>query len=926
MPPSAGAARFPARLWEEVLRRGRHAVVFMDDPCAESLHWSGGVSRLLEAGARNVKQLSSFEAGAEDEPRALFVVSTLLKGRTADVIKDVVSLSRFRCCVVVTAMPHSLHLLAGGVTAELEGSPVFQQFEERLREWMGDASCTAEVVHVPVVFAQLSPQLLLVPSFADLFPLLETDLRSIDGNRPEKRRHGRPMDVDVHALPLALQVKVKALASALNALFELSGTREESFAVGPMSRMIAGELASQAKAGRKAAVHKASVVFIDRTLDLTGAVGHHGDNLVEKILSVLPQLPGHVTDVQVDMVGLTQLQHTPTVQGTLAPGCLAQNQSATARLLWETMLVAKQKEAVMEVRRHLVEAASKENLPFKINLGRVTSEQLSSYAQLFRGSWGALQSHCGVLQLGLATAQTLRPAGLARWDACLAFEKLLLQGISGSAACSCVVTMHARFGRSWIRTLGPGPDAIDPRSRARLGLLSAPMESNRESRGSGVQQVPSPDLVFCVPVGKGGSALGLLCSPSFTAVIVWFVDSDSTGCDNVPLIREGRALGDSGLADVLKQLLTIVKSSGSGSGAGGGDDELNVDDLLVLLVYVYSLGQETHVGRSHAEEQVEEELIGALTRSLTNQTTLSQLLQDITGVSTPEELTVERAHTALERVFETLRTLGRSRSQLRQFRSVYNAGDTTHQATYRPFLKQVLEEIFRPGRPECPDIEHTSGGLTDLLKTGISMFMKVSRPHPSDHPLLFLFLVGGVTPSELRLIREVVSAHKAGTQSYTARHVPKVQFHKLQGIMAAQVACLKAKVHKSEVANSAATCYFGNGNRVLGGQRSAAVIRIPPADAHLSSGPGWNRQLQDQPGGGGVCPGPSLPPAHPHTDVTVRTLAESTCLKRLFRSCMLGDLGLGIRGDLLFSGPAVAAGCGDSTQDGRCSASSLHSL
>uniref|UniRef100_A0AAY5F183 Sec1 family domain containing 2 n=1 Tax=Electrophorus electricus TaxID=8005 RepID=A0AAY5F183_ELEEL len=648
---SAGAARFPARLWEEVLRRGRHAVVFMDDPCAESLHWSGGVSRLLEAGARNVKQLSSFEAGAEDEPRALFVVSTLLKGRTADVIKDVVSLSRFRCCVVVTAMPHSLHLLAGGVTAELDGSPVFQQFEERLREWMGDASCTAEVVHVPVVFAQLSPQLLLVPSFADLFPLLETDLRSIDGNRPEKRRHGRPMDVDVHALPLALQVKVKALASALNALFELSGTREESFAVGPMSRMIAGELASQAKAGRKAAVHKASVVFIDRTLDLTGAVGHHGDNLVEKILSVLPQLPGHVTDVQVDMVGLTHLQHTPTVQGTLAPGCLAQNQSATARLLWETMLVAKQKEAVMEVRRHLVEAASKENLPFKINLGRVTSEQLSSYAQLFRGSWGALQSHCGVLQLGLATAQTLRPAGLARWDARLAFEKLLLQ-----------------------------------------------------------------------------------------------------------------ALGDSGLADVLKQLLTIVKSSGSGSGAGGGDDELSVDDLLVLLVYVYSLGQETHVGRSHAEEQVEEELIGALTRSLTNQTTLSQLLQDITGVSTPEELTVERAHTALERVFETLRTLGHSRSQLRQFRSVYNAGDTTHQATYRPFLKQVLEEIFRPGRPECPDIEHTSGGLTDLLKTGISMFMKVSRPHPSDHPLLFLFLVGGVTPSELRLIREVVSAHKAGTQ------------------------------------------------------------------------------------------------------------------------------------------------------------------
>ncbi|KAK3542527.1 hypothetical protein QTP86_028239 [Hemibagrus guttatus] len=85
-------------------------------------------------------------------------------------------------------------------------------------------------------------------------------------------------------------------------------------------------------------------------------------------------------------------------------------------------------------------------------------------------------------------------------------------------------------------------------------------------------------------------------------------------------------------------------------------------------------------------------------------------------------------------------------------------------ATYRPFVKQVLEEIFNPTRPECPDIEHASGGLTDLLKTGFSMFMKVNRPHPSDHPLLFLFMVGGVTASELRLIREVVSTHKTGTQ------------------------------------------------------------------------------------------------------------------------------------------------------------------
>ncbi|XP_073789340.1 sec1 family domain-containing protein 2 isoform X1 [Danio rerio] len=651
MLPADGLVCFPGQTWEKVLSKVKKAVVFMDDRCSESLHWNGGAALLFEAGARNIKQFSSFEAGAQNEPKAVFVVSTVLKGRTADIIKDIISLSHFQYCVVFTTVPHSIHLLANNVNADLEGNPVFEQFEEKLCEWMGDMNYTAEVMHAPVVFAPLTEHLHLLPAFSNLFPLLDVDLESINEKRPEKKRFGSLMDMDVHSLPPELQIQIKTLALTLNGLFEFISTREESFSVGPMSRLIATELANlpQAKNRRKTAPNKASVVFVDRTLDLTGAVGHHGDNLAEKILSVLPQLPGHVTDVQVDMLELTHLKPTTDTKGILAPGCLAQNQSATAKLLWETMLVAKQKEAVIEVRRQLVEAASKENLPIKMSLGRVTAEQLCSYVQLFRDSWGALESHSGVLQLGLAAAQALRHPALQRWDACLAFERLLLQ-----------------------------------------------------------------------------------------------------------------ALGDSDLAGVLKQLLPLIKSSESGTGS-----DLSMDDLLVLLVYVYSVAKEACTGGSEEEKQVEkveQELIGALTLRLTRETTLSPLVQEVTGVSCPEELTMECAHSVLESMFGTLRGVARARDHLKNFSSVFTPGDGAHQATYRPLLKQVLEEIFHPDRRECPDIEHMSGGLTELLKTGFSMFMKVSRPHPSDHPLLFLFLVGGVTPSELRLIREVVSTHKSGTQ------------------------------------------------------------------------------------------------------------------------------------------------------------------
>lgn len=659
---SEGFTQFPLQVWEKVvLPKVKKAVVFMDSECSEALHWSGGAAVLLEAGANNLKEFSSFEAGGVTEPKAVFVVSSLLKGRTVDIIKDIISISHFQYCVVFTTVAHSVHLLANNITSEMDGKPVFEQFEEKLCEWMGNMNYTAEVLHAPVVFSQVSQQLLLTPMFSHLFPLLTPDLEAINAKRPEKKRFGSLVDVDMNSLPTELQFEIKSLASALNSVFEATGIREESFAVGPMSRIIAGELAShpQAKNRRKTAANKASIIFMDRTMDVTGAVGHHGDNLVEKILTVLKPLPGHVTDVQVDMLELTGLQRTPHSQNTVAPGCLAQTQSPAAQALWESMLTSKHKEGVMEVRRQLVEAASKEELPIKMSMGRVTPEQLCSYTQLFRSSQGALESHCGVLQLGLATAQTLRHPGLPRWDACLAFERLLLQ-----------------------------------------------------------------------------------------------------------------AFGDSDFPAVLRQLLPLMKPRGgedsTASGSRSGEDECGPDELILLLVYLYSLADEAQPADRDTEEEelekLERELIGALTLVITRETDLSPLLQKLTGCANPEELTTERAHSAVGEMFETLRGLSHTRDHLKQLRSVYTASDGVHQATYRPFLRQILEEVFHPDRRECPDIEHMSGGLTDLLKTGFSMFMKVSRPHPSDNPLLFLFLVGGVTPSELRLIKEIVTAHKPGTQ------------------------------------------------------------------------------------------------------------------------------------------------------------------
>uniref|UniRef100_K7FBX1 Sec1 family domain containing 2 n=1 Tax=Pelodiscus sinensis TaxID=13735 RepID=K7FBX1_PELSI len=136
----------------------------------------------------------------------------------------------------------------------------------------------------------------------------------------------------------------------------------------------------------------------------------------------------------------------------------------------------------------------------------------------------------------------------------------------------------------------------------------------------------------------------------------------------------------------------------------------------------------------------------------------------VSGCESSLHLTFEKATVAVDSIFKSLRDITSARMHMKQFNSVHVLGSNTCQATYKPLLKQVVEEIFNSDRPDPVDIEHISAGLTDLLKTGFSMFMKVSRPHPKDHPLLILYMVGGVTVSEVRMVRDLISAHKPGIQ------------------------------------------------------------------------------------------------------------------------------------------------------------------
>lgn len=83
-------------------------------------------------------------------------------------------------------------------------------------------------------------------------------------------------------------------------------------------------------------------------------------------------------------------------------------------------------------------------------------------------------------------------------------------------------------------------------------------------------------------------------------------------------------IGESALPTVLSELLPIIKPHSNRT-----DDDYTPEDLLILLVYIYSIVGEIRPGREL--DEAEGEVKKALVRSICDEPKLPPLLQKITG-------------------------------------------------------------------------------------------------------------------------------------------------------------------------------------------------------------------------------------------------------------------------------------------------------
>ncbi|KAK8771250.1 hypothetical protein V5799_025506 [Amblyomma americanum] len=143
---------------------------------------------------------------------------------------------------------------------------------------------------------------------------------------------------------------------------------------------------------------------------------------------------------------------------------------------------------------------------------------------------------------------------------------------------------------------------------------------------------------------------------------------------------------------------------------------LQLEDIIVLLAVLCSLYGGRTLGNESDRRTLKAEIVAAIYQAA-GEGSLPACLEHFVSdeLETLDESTVIHK---VDGIFRALQSLGMARAQLRKYRSIIEEGNVVQPAVYKPLLKQVLQDIFDPSASAVPDLDHHSGGLSDIFKAG----------------------------------------------------------------------------------------------------------------------------------------------------------------------------------------------------------------
>ncbi|KAJ8682740.1 hypothetical protein QAD02_018532 [Eretmocerus hayati] len=304
-----------------------------------------------------------------------------------------------------------------------------------------------------------------------------------------------------------------------------------------------------------------------------------------------------------------------------------------------------------------------------------------------------------------------------------------------------------------------------------LNKMLINMASNKESpKPNRITRINAHSLEKSIQKFRDSESIESLCKNSknlqMVAAVVQALKSSKTAqiefiISLEKLILQNLAIsGDS--SSILSQLSNIVKTRASRG--------LEMENLLVLLIYLYALAGPDLKFSKQQEEGLKESLSGAICEDIKafddsdSNHELSAYYQTLLLLGASDEATSKEVSVKVaERIIDTLHKLLTQRETLKKYKQVMSKANPHEMARHISILEQLVTDLTDEHRPEIPDLLSVSMQEVNPDKT----LKSESSSHPCDNPWIIIYVVGGITPDEIAIVETIKNKKGASSPKIT---------------------------------------------------------------------------------------------------------------------------------------------------------------
>eukprot|EP01125_Pyxidicula_operculata_P001248 TRINITY_DN1115_c3_g1_i2.p1 TRINITY_DN1115_c3_g1~~TRINITY_DN1115_c3_g1_i2.p1 ORF type:complete len:725 (-),score=175.54 TRINITY_DN1115_c3_g1_i2:56-2230(-) len=620
-------------------------------------------------------------------------VSFFLQGELkewSNVLKIALETHQFTKCKVFVSLDKEAH--------HTDGPPmdIFGFYEKLIAECMTCEDCTepeVKIEYLPLVFEEMIQEVFLLPACSDCFPVNAEFISDVDGS------------IDVERVDRKTKRNLKTLVHSLASLMSVFDIRPEYYALGATSLLVAEEL-SKTTFSLTTSASPASVIVIDRTLDLVGStMTTTNENIMDELYQTLddkqdvkddlnryfdsqigPTLPLLVNNNLV--AKMYKMENSKFASNNMLPslslpcsgvGSVGGSSDGTTISMKNVFILQKPKYAVNEVKKQLIEIASESS-------SSSDKENMVS------------------IDLKMNT------------DAML---KALIDQPSKEILCKHYETI------------------------AYTSLQSAlqPQNNNSERR-----TVASLSKLIVSSVGLEQNSLQQLLNHIRDPITSKKTNSSLIECGKSGVLPPNK---------ILELALLCLSLQGDGSYSKSEDDLILLSETVVHYLINFSIDKSD-------EPYFLQELLPLFVKHQNNLKSSDSQQQPDKKKQVTQQLQMVLTDKLNRIIVNKLRHLSTLRKNYQEYNKLYTQAGSI--SNYVSLTKQIVNDLLINNQRKMSDLKRVTSSLTGMLTHSFSRFGFQKQPRPSDNKTIVIFVIGGITCEEISQIKELIS--KSTDQEY----------------------------------------------------------------------------------------------------------------------------------------------------------------